>query len=269
MPRDLPSADLVIACEGAQFKVHRSIVCPKSAILAAAAKQQFKEGATGVFTVNGFDKHTVSRFIDYLYTADYDTAFTAEETTEKANEALADDLIDLRSEIGELSLNDGSENLLIHARLSAMADFYDVPNLRDVAIDRFLTVLKDDWNADWFIRFLAETDFNCMDKQLLAIARDWTVEHIHELLYRDDFRAIELPHWFYVDVFRAAFGKENEAETQNKRFRNGLKRAARILQSTGRCPKCRDWGLNLEIDEDEKTGEVAFAVRCSRCRREF
>lgn len=78
----------MIKCNGAQFNVHRVIVCPRSAILRAMLDGSFKvieikcccwtcadfakETESGMIDLSEDDQCIVGYMLDCLYTADYD-----------------------------------------------------------------------------------------------------------------------------------------------------------------------------------------------------
>ncbi|THV46207.1 hypothetical protein BGAL_0406g00070 [Botrytis galanthina] len=60
-------ADLVIKCQGKEFKVHRAIICSQSKPLAAAIDHGFKEATDGVFDFEEDEPEIVEYMIRYLY----------------------------------------------------------------------------------------------------------------------------------------------------------------------------------------------------------
>ncbi|KAF7948089.1 uncharacterized protein EAE97_003500 [Botrytis byssoidea] len=59
--------DLVIRCQGKEFKVHRAIICSQSKPLAAAIDHGFKEATDGVFDFEEDEPEIVEYMIRYLY----------------------------------------------------------------------------------------------------------------------------------------------------------------------------------------------------------
>ncbi|KAF7945287.1 hypothetical protein EAE96_010065 [Botrytis aclada] len=59
--------DLIIKCQGKEFKVHRAIVCSQSKPLAAAIDHGFKEATDGVFNFEEDEPEIVGYMIRFLY----------------------------------------------------------------------------------------------------------------------------------------------------------------------------------------------------------
>ncbi|KAK4695555.1 hypothetical protein P7C71_g2214, partial [Lecanoromycetidae sp. Uapishka_2] len=65
-------SDLKILCAHWEWKVHRSVICPRSKFFAAACSGDFKEAQDGIISLEDDDPFTVDRMMQYLYTMDYD-----------------------------------------------------------------------------------------------------------------------------------------------------------------------------------------------------
>ncbi|KAF7936871.1 hypothetical protein BELL_0012g00370 [Botrytis elliptica] len=59
--------DLIIKCQGKEFKVHRAIICSQSKPLAAAIDHGFKEATDGVFDFDEEEPEIVEYMIRFLY----------------------------------------------------------------------------------------------------------------------------------------------------------------------------------------------------------
>ncbi|KAF7914419.1 uncharacterized protein EAF01_000825 [Botrytis porri] len=59
--------DLIIKCQGKEFKVHRAIVCSQSKPIAAAIDHGFKEASDGVFNFEEDEPEIVEYIIRFLY----------------------------------------------------------------------------------------------------------------------------------------------------------------------------------------------------------
>ncbi|KAJ3497078.1 hypothetical protein NLG97_g2182 [Lecanicillium saksenae] len=65
-------SDLMFSCHGEEFKVHRAVVCPQSSVIQAALTTGFKEAADGTLSMDAFTPASVRRFVQFLYTKNYD-----------------------------------------------------------------------------------------------------------------------------------------------------------------------------------------------------
>ncbi|EXJ90367.1 hypothetical protein A1O1_03466, partial [Capronia coronata CBS 617.96] len=59
-------SDLVIECQGVEFKVHRVVVCAHSPMLDAACGGQFQEAQSGRITLPEQQPHIMARAIEYM-----------------------------------------------------------------------------------------------------------------------------------------------------------------------------------------------------------
>ncbi|KAL8377409.1 hypothetical protein RB595_008199 [Gaeumannomyces hyphopodioides] len=63
-------SDLVIRCQGTDFRVHRAIVCPQCAFLDAACSSGFREEYEGVIELPEDHPDVVQKLLEFLYTED-------------------------------------------------------------------------------------------------------------------------------------------------------------------------------------------------------
>ena len=65
-------SDLTIVCQSRESKIHKSIVCMQSKVLAAAVDGNFKEATTGRIDLDDNEPHIVENMLSFLYTQSYD-----------------------------------------------------------------------------------------------------------------------------------------------------------------------------------------------------
>nr|POF16315.1 hypothetical protein CFP56_23833 [Quercus suber] len=136
-------SDLEIQCHGKVFSVHRAIVCARS-----------KEAGERIVKHEMFDSATMSRMLHFMYEDMYatdaetitmakseDTELNPAPTTtddyiegEMATSVIASKTVD-RSTEKESSMN--FEVALAHVNVYLIADFYDVPDLKGLALRNF------------------------------------------------------------------------------------------------------------------------------------
>ncbi|KAI6813273.1 hypothetical protein KC340_g17926 [Hortaea werneckii] len=142
-------SDLTIKCEGRVFKVHKLIVSTRSPVLARASSNGFLESHTNVIEHVQYDADTVERMIEYIYTVNYGlpTAPTIRVPSyvPGGNGATTNDL----------AIIGVNAKLIIHARLYAIANYYDIAGLRDLAFRRFKQDIQTH-NPEGFIYVIRE-----------------------------------------------------------------------------------------------------------------
>jgi hypothetical protein len=129
-------ADLEIRCEGRSFKVHKAIICTASSVIASACRHAMQEKNTGVIEHTQYDAKSLERLISYVYTQDYTVDNSS--STEPPNKAPRIDLIDSDDD-SMLKPPDPStvnERLIGHIRVYAIADYYGIDGLKDLATSR-------------------------------------------------------------------------------------------------------------------------------------
>ncbi|KAK4032457.1 BTB/POZ protein [Parachaetomium inaequale] len=73
-------SDMTIRCGGRDFKAHRAIVCSQSSFFDGALSGGFSEAATGVVNLPEDRPEVVDKFLQFLYTGNYDDGNTPQAT---------------------------------------------------------------------------------------------------------------------------------------------------------------------------------------------
>lgn len=140
------NSDLLIECEGRQWNVHKAIVCSASDLIAAECDSQMLEGRSGVIKHEEYDADTVERMISYIYKQTYGVEdenqlfLPAKPQTDDSQNGDAQPLV--------ININ----NILVaHINCYGVGDYYDITNLKLLAVDRFAAVADHGWQADGFI----------------------------------------------------------------------------------------------------------------------
>ncbi|KAJ9133171.1 hypothetical protein NKR23_g10918 [Pleurostoma richardsiae] len=134
---------------------HKVIVCTQSRVLAAAVRGGFAEAETNEIEVD-FDVDTVDRMLDFLYTKDYRVESTP-------------------------------EAILCHARMNAIADYYDISQLVALANSRIDHAFREDWSAEAFFSLVRELSHSTGDTALHKLVASAAADHIEELVEMDAF----------------------------------------------------------------------------------
>ncbi|KAI9765219.1 MAG: hypothetical protein M1840_007711 [Geoglossum simile] len=141
-------SDLTITCGDNTFKVHRSVICPRSRFFEAACDNEFKEGRTGEVALVDDDPTTVKRMISYLYTLDYENEGNLEVEVAASfpipGESVEADTLTLVD-----AQDDEPEEKPAHfsdVRVYAIADKYGIIELKQLAKRRFERWAGQNWS---------------------------------------------------------------------------------------------------------------------------
>jgi hypothetical protein len=166
-------SDLTILCHGREFKTHKAILCPRSEVISKMCDADMQESKTGKIEDEEFDDDTMERMIDFAYEGDYQVtrppkyllAEEAEPTTktgvsslEVENERTTGGVTLPRDDAATPALEEDQAKLsptdqrVIHARVYALAEYYEMSELRDHACNRFRRVADDDLDPKGFIK---------------------------------------------------------------------------------------------------------------------
>ena len=145
-------SDLTIKCEGREFKVHKLIVSAASPTLKAACQNGMLESETGVIEHKTFDADTVERMLEFIYTRDYLIP------RESALIARAIDTSESKHETDEVTITGVMARWILHTRMFAISDYYDLPTLKALALVRLQIAAADTFELRDFVYVVKEAN---------------------------------------------------------------------------------------------------------------
>lgn len=173
---------------------------------------------------------------------------------------------------------------VIHVKVNAIADDYDIPELRALANTKFEEMFDQDWCADDFSSIYKQIYTSTSDEELQALARGMVVEHIDELLQHPVFRAAEVVDEEGIAIIQNLNDKLNYMQERNENleaFANSLRTTLEASQSEHNSTKnairaslhelktrrqCRNTSCDTQflchIDMEPGGG---FTLRCDVC----
>jgi len=183
-------SDLKFVCEGQEIKVHKAIVCTQSSVIDKSANNEFfVEAHKGRIEMDNFDLPTVKRMVEFMYTGKYSEI--SHEISKTATLAVEDTGPKAAGE--ETERTKILEILKIHVRVNAIADYYDIPTLRDVASSKVDGIFaRIGFSINIFLDVLKETMGITSDKGLYQVLGSAAANHLEELILNENFRAIDI-----------------------------------------------------------------------------
>ncbi|PLB47857.1 hypothetical protein P170DRAFT_465392 [Aspergillus steynii IBT 23096] len=199
-------SDLTIHTKDQEFKVHRLVICGQSEYFSRLYQGDWMETTENAVHLEEDDPRAIEAMIHFMYGFEYDSS---------------------GSQHGRIS------PMLFNIRVYQIADKYVVPQLKQLAKEKFEIVLKACWQMDDFPTAIAE-GYGCTPKEDRGL-RDPLVkishEHITQLLAKDDFQtALEETTGFAADLAQGLTRTVDKDPTLTKY----------------RCPSCgNEWRLGI------------------------
>ncbi|KAM0193088.1 hypothetical protein ACHAPA_004618 [Fusarium lateritium] len=174
-----------------------------SPVIAAALCGGFEEATSKIITVNEFDISTVRYMISFLYTGGYRVETESEGSPIPSDEQFQDEADSSSQPCSESEAmkNENADTILSHLRVNAIADYYNIENLAQLANSKIEAILKQGQNAELFPPLLQETSKSNRDENLCAIVASATAECMRELIKLQDFQDLELEHALVFKIF--------------------------------------------------------------------
>ncbi|KAI9806169.1 MAG: hypothetical protein M1826_004668 [Phylliscum demangeonii] len=250
-------SDLLIRCDGQEFRVHRSI-----------------EARSGEIELDD-DPSSISRMLTYLYTNDYEDVTAIEENApDSPLEAIEPSSIIGVAQPGMHPASNSpisalKNNILVYAA----AEKYDIPLLKDLAREKFIARAGDVWplaGLPGVVRLVYAMTLD-HDQGMRTVVAELCSQHLSALISTETFRSsvLELGS-FGLDTLQACLAK-HEAEKQDllerldreaKNAKRNLQTAIRIMSMNPKCSVCEGAG---KPDFDAVGHAGMTMMSCTRC----
>ncbi|KAH0566487.1 hypothetical protein GP486_000105 [Trichoglossum hirsutum] len=160
---------LYLGPQKVKFHAHYAILGARTNFFDVAKEAGFKESQENVFRFEEFQVHAFYRLLQYIYTGDYS------EENDQSYDGHEDD-----------------HELLKHVRVHALADFFNIPDLKELCASKFVNETDPYWNGNSFLDAITEVyslPLTPRDPMRRAIIRI-TLDHIKELHEKSEFREL-------------------------------------------------------------------------------
>ncbi|KAL2158847.1 hypothetical protein VTH06DRAFT_4039 [Thermothelomyces fergusii] len=140
-------SDLVISCQGKEYRVHKAIVCPRSDFFSTACRSDFKEAQEGKIDLPDDDPELVRIMIYYLYHLDYSVS--------PPQKQVVSDLEDAQSK-NETLAKPTMGVLTTHAKVYTLAEKYLIQGLKTLALQKFTSAIASSIDVDDYLEAAQE-----------------------------------------------------------------------------------------------------------------
>ncbi|KAK2812014.1 hypothetical protein FQN50_001723 [Emmonsiellopsis sp. PD_5] len=205
-------SDCKITCQGQTFNAHKAIVCTKSPVISAAmdgqspvcqhqtpevchAHEKQQEATISSMALDQFNLGIVKRMLIYLYTEEY--------------EVFLEDWVVVGTGIDPNTDLDDYDDLSIHIQMHAIADYLEIPELREHALDMVNDVFDSGCPCPRFVAAMRE---------ILEVMVDAAAARIDELNGCEESDRLKLSREIIMGILRSVVqsraGVEPEAEAE-------------------------------------------------------
>ncbi|CAG8979711.1 hypothetical protein HYALB_00013400 [Hymenoscyphus albidus] len=286
-------SDLEIHCRREVFKVHRNIVCRQSKFLKAcinATSGGFKEAQEGIIDLPDDEPHVVELLVQFLYTDDYvyqaqclqnseDPAPKTEESHASVEKVINDKVQEEAAQHAESEEKEEEDDekyyeipdheLTAHTKVYIIADKFDIPDLKNLAREKFREALSED-QLDIFTSVFSWVNYNTHenDNGLRQLCMDFATKNFKLLMDRGEwFTFCEQDGKFTAALLRqiAHTSKAHVVSTENTAVASSTAGAS---LSVPNCPLCKS-GWDVSLSTRGQQAKHGFKFRCYKCRHNF
>ncbi|KAK7582887.1 hypothetical protein V3481_012183 [Fusarium oxysporum f. sp. vasinfectum] len=145
--------------------------------------------------------------ISFLYAGKYQLCSKREHKfsfDDGHNQDNTDHVSRFSSALSELAEDEPVEDLLSHLRINAVADYYNIQNLAQLANSQFRVILEKGQNANVFPRVIQEILTSDRDPDVRSIIASAATTCVEELSELQAFQEVELEHNLSMEILRAS-----------------------------------------------------------------
>ncbi|CAG8959317.1 hypothetical protein HYFRA_00013087 [Hymenoscyphus fraxineus] len=290
-------SDLEIHCRREVFKVHRAIVCRQSKFLKACMKatsggfkaNSLKEAQEGIIDLPDDEPHVVGLLVQFLYTDDYvyqaqclpnpeDPAPRTEDPQASVDEAKNDEVQEEAAQHAESEEKEEDDDeyydipdceLAAHTKVYIIADKFDIPDLKNLAREKFRETLSVD-QLDIFTSVVGWVNYNTHenDNGLRQLCMDFATQHFKLLMDRGEwFTFCENDGKFTAALLRQIAHTSNPHVVPTTNAAVPSSTAGASL-SVPNCPQCKA-GWDVSLSTRGQQAKHGFKFRCYKCRHNF
>ncbi|TVY20474.1 hypothetical protein LARI1_G001835 [Lachnellula arida] len=193
-------SDMSLRCGNTVFRVHRAIVCTRSAVLDAAIDGNFKDSTFPEVDLSEHELSVVQAMVQYLYSEDYEDNSHKMRVKKKHSKLSATSFGDQQSPL-ELE-----SPIIFNIKVYLIADQYKTPTLKTLADFKYSSAVTEMWDPFLFTEALGLLWRNTVegDRPMRKTVATIAARRIHFLFRSEEFVAlIEAKGDVAVEVLKA------------------------------------------------------------------
>ncbi|KAI0206920.1 hypothetical protein F4808DRAFT_405813 [Astrocystis sublimbata] len=272
-------SDLTLLCEDQEFRVHKSVVCILSPVIAASMKEGFTEAKTSTLKVE-FDAKILKCMLDFMYMGTYEYAPQGSEPTssEGGNPQAQGNSTDTQAKQALIL----SDSLIHHAKVNSIADYYGLATLATFSVNEIEKLLTENWSADAFCDLLQEAIGSTGDKGFRQSIVKWASNNVFELMDKDLFSEGKLANDIAAEVLAkctksfknisASNGKlEAVIRDKNNSLSSHKAHLAMVAKDSSKRHVCLNPGCKQGFGHEIKVEPNGLGLKlcCSKCGSRF
>jgi hypothetical protein len=163
-----------------------------------------------------------------------------------------------------------AETLLGHVRVNAVADYYDIPQLKELANTKIRHIIETNWSPHGFSEVIKEVFNSTTDRELREIVSLTVAAHIEELLEFEDFAELDVIGDFAIGIIRNMFATYKADESSTSRELRDVKHRLRSLKADYYSEKSTREHETGKVDRINHCLEILSKRQsCRNCNADF